>query len=625
MVQTRAEHAAFVDKYNAMPLPSHEELGNELRMNPWLAAVVYRAAQQKAMGEPDADMELAAFNPTQYEHLHDLSYGQMIQIVPHLRRLGYAVTLHSGEDESCPFSVEFEGNRGVDSKWRSAIQPAQPAYGEREVLEDTAPHFGATRTEKETQQLAYTLVNNAQPALQSVLGSDFGSWATTNGVCSGGKEGLKGQEKKTRKGDQRAAERAERIREQEAERELLEAELLAVKEGQIKKLNTPALNKLMNDAGIFNPGYEVSDNPVAFVRKEMEGLPLGESDEVNATDEAWRQFIGTPRNRKSAWDKARNKYIMAVENEVGATPRWRKMAAEGSQATYDKVKGLVTSMNKRIAKIKAQKKLMDKASINGDQGDRLAAKGLYLSRASMDIRTLKSVNNIIRGYLQDGTIVVQGYPVLAGSFPGGGDVAMPEDASADADDATLELLHHLELAIAECGHMLQLSAMHDKVFGCLEALPEAPVSTGAKPRGRSKTPPKSRTGAAAAASTEVRAPAAASGMSTMPLVPTSASPIVDAVTAAASAAVNAVANTLAPVAATPASTFTATATATASSAAPRRRAREGGESSTTNSVFENMFAASPTAAAPEEPASPTPSSGSEGQASGPRTFRRIQR
>ena len=69
----------------------------------------------------------------------------------------------------------------------------------------------------------------------------------------------------------------------------------------------------------------------------------------------------------------------------------------------------------------------------------------------------------------------------------------------------------------------------------------------------------------------------------------------------------------------------AAAAATAAAAAPRRRAREGGESSTTNSVFESMFATSPTAAAMEEPASPTPSNGSDGQAPGPRTFRRIQR
>ena len=79
--------------------------------------------------------------------------------------------------------------------------------------------------------------------------------------------------------------------------------------------------------------------------------------------------------------------------------------------------------------------------------------------------------------------------------------SVPAQASADADDAALELMHHLELSIAECNHELQLAEMHEKVFGFLDAQPaapkassKAPAPTGAaaKPRGRSKTPPKSR-------------------------------------------------------------------------------------------------------------------------------------
>lgn len=60
----------------------------------------------------------------------------------------------------------------------------------------------------------------------------------------------------------------------------------------------------------------------------------------------------------------------------------------------------------------------------------------------------------------------------------------------------------------------------------------------------------------------------------------------------------------------------------ADAAAPRRRAREAAAStSVTNSLFENMFthATATDANAEDQPASPTPSSGSE---SGPRTFRR---
>jgi hypothetical protein len=129
---------------------------------------------------------------------------------------------------------------------------------------------------------------------------------------------------------------------------------------------------------------------------------------------------------------------------------------------------------------------------------------------------------------------------------------------------------------------------------------QAPVAkpTGKAPASakRGKTPPRARpasTGASASsapasASAPVAAvPAAAVGMSSTPLIPTSA-----------------------PVA------------GSSEAAAPRRRAREGAETSVTNSLFESMFKATPTEAVDEEPASPTPSSGSEGPSSGPRTFRR---
>jgi hypothetical protein len=70
-----------------------------------------------------------------------------------------------------------------------------------------------------------------------------------------------------------------------------------------------------------------------------------------------------------------------------------------------------------------------------------------------------------------------------------------------------------------------------------------------------------------------------------------------------------------------------TQTGAASDAAvPRRRAREaaGGGESVTNSLFENMFKSTgaDASAQDQQPASPTPSSGSEGPSGGPRTFRR---
>ena len=103
------------------------------------------------------------------------------------------------------------------------------------------------------------------------------------------------------------------------------------------------------------------------------------------------------------------------------------------------------------------------------------------------------------------------------------------------------------------------------------------------------TAPPAPTAPAASPAPAGVVPAAAAGMSSTPLVPTQA--------------------------------------AAGEAAAPRRRAREaggaGGES-VTNSLFNDMFKSAPTGtdASADEPASPTPSSGSEGPSAGPRVFRR---
>ena len=48
--QVRANYRATIDKFNAMPVPTLEALGCALRNDPWLAAVAYRSAQQRALG-----------------------------------------------------------------------------------------------------------------------------------------------------------------------------------------------------------------------------------------------------------------------------------------------------------------------------------------------------------------------------------------------------------------------------------------------------------------------------------------------------------------------------------------------------------------------------------------------
>ena len=101
----RTEHAAIVDKYNGMPLPSLEALGKELCTNRWLCAVVHRVVQYDGMGFKGC---LCATPDSFNDHyLRNLEYNDLVAVVPYLRRLGYAVTLFPDEEQSHPFNVGF--------------------------------------------------------------------------------------------------------------------------------------------------------------------------------------------------------------------------------------------------------------------------------------------------------------------------------------------------------------------------------------------------------------------------------------------------------------------------------------------------------------------------------------
>ena len=108
----KAAHDATVDHFNKLPLPSLAQLATELRTNPWLATVACRAAQHQHLGCNCADMSLASFDQDEDDdHLQSLGYDDLVSVVPHVRRLGYAVTLFSDKDANCPFNVEFPGKQ----------------------------------------------------------------------------------------------------------------------------------------------------------------------------------------------------------------------------------------------------------------------------------------------------------------------------------------------------------------------------------------------------------------------------------------------------------------------------------------------------------------------------------
>ena len=107
MVQTRAEHAAFVDKYNAMALPTLEALGKELCTNRWLCAVIQRVVENDAIGfNGGICVRQDSFKN---KHACNLEYNDLVAVVPYLRRLGHTVVLFSDEEQSHPFNVGFQG------------------------------------------------------------------------------------------------------------------------------------------------------------------------------------------------------------------------------------------------------------------------------------------------------------------------------------------------------------------------------------------------------------------------------------------------------------------------------------------------------------------------------------
>jgi len=108
----RLGHARKLAEYNSGPelLPTMEEVAHALVVNPWLAAVVHKAAQMKKLGYTGTNMSPADF--PHHEHLQALSYCQLADfVVPFVRRLGYQVTLYSVEENCLPFSVGFVGHQ----------------------------------------------------------------------------------------------------------------------------------------------------------------------------------------------------------------------------------------------------------------------------------------------------------------------------------------------------------------------------------------------------------------------------------------------------------------------------------------------------------------------------------
>ena len=525
-----------------------------------------------------------------------------------------------------PRDTAFSCIVDVGISWRSAVPFTG---GDPNMPTETAlDRSQATPSQKKEQQSNEYLTNHAQPALREVLGKEFGRLVSEE-FC--GKFVNYASAAAPSVAEQQAAKQREEAAkvaaEEEAAREAaLEKEKSAAKKARRAPLLSDAqLITMLKDLGVTETRM---DNPMLKVRAAFAavGEAIRASDAaVTETDGAWAGgYIATIQSRelskKENKDKAKkaratarknfltrakveiNEMVDQVSNKV--TMADQEAWAEALQKITDAIEAEVVIVTTDLGKIEGA---------NVQEERKVGMKARYTSRAQLTIDAMEAALQILykRSKIAE-------------------DETEYEPFQGDDTGATLQLRISLDSATRACAHVLALCEVHEEHFDHygfdMGKSAAAAAATGSKApsgsgRARSKTPPKSRQGV----------PAAAASASSTPLVPTSASPIVDAVAAAASAASSAFTSAIgsaappavAPVAATPAAV--ASSSTTSAAPAPRRRAREGGESSTVNSVFETMFASSPTAAAPEEPASPTPSSGSDQPTPGPRTFRRIQR
>ena len=144
LAQTHAEYHGLIDKYNAKPLPTLEALGLEQRTNPWLAAVCYRAAQHFNMGYGGVDMIVreGGFGHGDDAYMLDLDYDDLVGVIPHVRRLGYTVTIFSDHEVhchayNCPFGLIRPFSVGFGKDTASHLE-CLPKHLSRMHLKDTA-------------------------------------------------------------------------------------------------------------------------------------------------------------------------------------------------------------------------------------------------------------------------------------------------------------------------------------------------------------------------------------------------------------------------------------------------------------------------------------------------------
>ena len=511
----------------------------------------------------------------------------------------------------------------------------------RKYDNDGKPIPNPRQEQRSGQQDSTCLANNHAPPLTSTLGRDVGRSVRGDAPVDAAMEYVMrdGGEGSVRFGDAEPAvaeppdtkklrQRLEELREQREQQEQArkdEEMRLALQKGELDTKGTKTVaNKKKQVADDVRKLLESNPKALALVTKDEGTDPMekvvailrkagADLRAVNrASSDKWGIFVGAKESLKNAMGSGKSEGALKLQREAFEKRKtgWRdavkaevkEIVAAIKQEDGTVPEAIVTSVAQHYEALVSARDAIDEY--------RKEDKNVNVQlEAEMELgKFLNRANHFVFVFTQ---LMA---PTGAGTAPASNLVL--DNIFESTDAAMLEgiiltekLLHFSAMCDLHAAHIdlddprfepPEPAPAPAPAVAPVAATPAAASKPAGKARGKSPTRPRpTPTGAAAAASSSAAAkkaaaptpapvavPAAAAGMSSTPLVPTAA------------------------------------LTGAAMEAAPRRRARDTGDS-VTNSLFANMFSAAPTESAVEEaPASPTPSSGSEGPSSGPRTFRR---
>jgi len=586
------------------------------------AKLVKAIKQQTATSLPSAQFDAATYDPIRSDDLWNCVGAWQLG-----RVLDTKAAVHE-RYAGGPRDTSFSCIVDVNICWRGAV-------GVKVNPDSKAPSTGflvdpSERTERGGQQSATTLANNLFPPLTKTIGSDFGRDVRPPSEDAPGGDGGGGDGNPFQAIRKLVQEEVANQQKQQAQMTEQENKRLAADAGKYGQVPPEQFQAAKDEAALFVRNAlraepkalelladaEFGVNPLEKMRKIIGGGKYTWDLVPSPSIEKWNDFVATKeqlRNEIRA-GAAQSRIDVKRASVKEALDAWQAKAKEELKLLLDSSEGMREQTIEDVsayeaALLKAKEVIEEKREAQVEDAKKLAYE-----------RELGRLLNRTNHFLNLFVVVLKELGVRSDGFFGLGIFGVSDfdngnvEESTDRAIANAKLFHRVIHFSAMCDlhakHVLLEDPRLDAPLRAAAPAPAPVARTGAtaaaaaapKPSGKSrgKSPARPRPGAAVptsaappapqapAASPVPAVPAGAAGMSSTPLVPTQVGAGSDA-------------------------------------AAPRRRAREaaGGSESVTNSLFENMFKPTATDANAEEPASPTPSSGSEGPGSGgPRTFRR---